>query len=99
MAEIAGAAVGFMTIDARGYIDLAFVISKVAGTGVGWRLYQAVERRARDLGTTRLTTEASKTAKPFFERQGWTTDSEQVVLKRNVPLINFKMSKSLASST
>lgn len=99
VAKIAGALVGFMTIDAKGYIDLAFVRPEVAGSGVGWRLYEAVEARAQELGALRLTTEASKTAKPFFERQGWRVDQEQVVMKRDVPLTNFKMSKALAPAS
>jgi len=96
MAEHDGMPLGFMTIDREGYIDLAFVRSDVAGSGVGWRLYDAIEERARLYGVTRLTTEASEKARRFFERQGWTIDEEQVVLKRNVPLINFRMSKILA---
>jgi putative acetyltransferase len=95
IAERNGNAIGFMTIDAAGYIDLAFVSADAAGKGVGWRLYQAIEERAKQLGMVRLTTAASKKAKPFFERQGWIVDQEQIVVKRNVPLTNFKMSKRL----
>ncbi|KAA5604794.1 GNAT family N-acetyltransferase [Roseospira marina] len=96
MAERNGEPVGFMTLDANGYIDLAFVRSDVAGTGAGWRLYQAVEARAEDLGIARLTTDASLTARPFFERQGWTVEREQTVQKGAVALTNFKMAKRLA---
>lgn len=95
MAELNGIPVGFMTIDQSGYIDLAFVSSRALGMGVGWLLYRAVEKRAEQLGVVRLTTEASKKARPFFERQGWTAEREQVVLKRGVPLTNFKMAKWL----
>jgi putative acetyltransferase len=93
--ELDGTPAGFMTIDPEGYIDLAFVRSDAAGKGIGWRLYLAIEERAKQLGIVRLTTEASKKAKPFFERQGWTVEHEQVVRKHNVELTNFKMSKQL----
>jgi putative acetyltransferase len=99
MAERDGTPIGFMTIDRDGYIDLAFVRSRTAGQGIGWRLYEAIEAWARQHGVTRLTTEASKKARPFFERQGWIVDEEQVVLKRNVTLTNFKMSKQLNAQT
>src|ERR1700761_2467321 len=56
VAEIAGVPAGFMTIDAAGYVDLAYVRPEMAGKGVGWRLYEAVENRARQLGAVRLTT-------------------------------------------
>jgi putative acetyltransferase len=95
IAELDGTPAGFMTIDPEGYIDLAFVRSDAAGKGIGWRLYLAIEERAKQLGIVRLTTEASKKAKPFFERQGWTVEHEQVVRKHNVELTNFKMSKQL----
>lgn len=84
-----------MTIDAMGFIDLAFVAPAALGQGVGWRLYAAVEARARDLGGAVLTTEASRMARPFFERQGWAVVAEQVVLKRGVGLTNCWMRKAL----
>ncbi|HWW65163.1 MAG TPA: GNAT family N-acetyltransferase [Sphingomonadaceae bacterium] len=96
VAEMGGCAVGFMTLDDAGYIDLAFVRPEVAGKGVGWRLYRTIERLAEERGATRLTAHASKTARPFFERQGWIVDRQQSVVRRNVELINFKMSKELA---
>ncbi len=95
VAERKGEPVGFMTIDATGYIDLAFVLPSAAGTGVGWQLYRAVERKARDLGASVLTTEASKVARPFFERQGWSVVAEQTVHKQGVGLTNCRMEKVL----
>jgi putative acetyltransferase len=90
-----GQLVGFMTIDATGHIDLAFVAPQVHGQGVGWRLYAAIEARARKLGATALTTEASRMARPFFERQGWSVLAEQSVIKRDVALTNYRMRKAL----
>ncbi len=95
VAELAGEPVGFMTIDASGYIDLAFVLPSMAGTGVGYRLYGSVEAKARELGARVLTTNASKTAKPFFERQGWEVVTEQTVERQGIELNNFKMQKAL----
>lgn len=95
MADLNGTPAGFMTIDASGYIDLAFVRPGALGMGVGWLLYRAIEARAEQLGVVRLTTEASKKARPFFERQGWTVEREQLVVKRGVSLANFKMAKRL----
>ena len=42
--------IGFMTIDNVGLIDLAFVAPSLAGTGVGKKLYDAIENEARKLG-------------------------------------------------
>lgn len=96
-AEVDGVMAGFMTLDAGGYIDLAFVRSGLSGRGVGRALYDRIEARARAEGVDRLTAEASKTARPFFERMGWRVDAEQVVVKDGIGLTNFKMSKRLVS--
>ena len=95
VAEAEGQAVGFMTIDANGYIDLAFVRPGHAGLGVGRLLYGAVEERARSLGATHLTVAASKAAKPFFERQGWSLVEEQSVTRHGIALTNYRMEKFL----
>ncbi len=95
-ADIDGAMVGFMTLDAYGYIDLAFVRADVSGHGIGQSLYTLIEAQAVSTGIKRLTTAASKKAKPFFMRVGWEVDHEQVVIISGVSLTNFKMSKSLA---
>jgi putative acetyltransferase len=96
VAEADSRLVGFMTIDADGYIDLAFVLPIAAGTGIGWQLYKTVEEKARALGVEVLTTEASMRARPFFERQGWSVVAEQTVVKRGVGLTNFRMKKVLS---
>jgi len=93
--EAGGGVVGFMTLDAAGHIDLAFVSPDQAGRGVGAALYAAVEARARTLGVDRLTTHASLVARPFFERFGWRVDQEQAVDLRGQTLTNFRMSKRL----
>ena len=94
-ADINGSMVGFMTLDADGYIDLAFVRSDMSGRGIGQSLYKLIEGQAVEDGIKRLTTEASKKAKPFFLRLGWQVDQEQVVIKKGTSLTNFKMSKTL----
>ncbi len=95
VAEMAGAVVGFMTIDRDGLIDLAFVAPTAVGRGIGWRLYQTVEDEARRLGVTRLHSEASLKARPFFERQGFRVVQQQSVKREGIALTNFKMEKLL----
>jgi putative acetyltransferase len=96
-AEVDGVMAGFMTLDAEGYIDLAFVRSGLSGRGVGRALYDRIEARARAEGMDRLTVEASITARPFFERMGWRVDAAQVVVKQDIGLTNYRMSKLLVS--
>jgi putative acetyltransferase len=95
VAEAGGEAVGFMTLDADGHVDLAYVRPERARQGVGGRLYAALEALAREAGLARLSTHASLVARPFFEKQGWRTEQEQQVSLRGETLTNFAMSKRL----
>ncbi len=95
VAESNGTLVGFMTVAADGYIDLAFVTPDMIGKGVAHLLYETVEREAHRLGVARLYAEASIPARMFFERQGWSIVREQTVTRNGVSLTNFVMEKHL----
>lgn len=95
VAESEGRVVGFMTIDADGLIDFAFVAPSVRGNGIAWQLYRTVEAEARTLGASRLHAAASHLARPFFERQGWRVVKRQDVCRQGVTLTNFLMESDL----
>lgn len=95
VAEVDGKAAGFMTIDNTGLIDFAFVAPFAARKGVGRALYEAVEDKARSLDATILTTHASKAAKPFFMRHGWSVEDEQTVVRNGIAVTGFHMRKPL----
>ncbi len=65
------------------------------GRGVATALLAALEARAREAGLTRLTTNASRIAKPFFLRRGFTLLASQRVERRGVEIENFRMEKAL----
>jgi putative acetyltransferase len=67
------------------------------GRGVGRRLYEAVEGEARGSGVGRIFTEASITARQFFERNGFLVVREQRISCRGVEMTNFAMEKQLVS--
>ncbi|WP_281858092.1 GNAT family N-acetyltransferase [Litoreibacter halocynthiae] len=89
---------GFMTLTAEGVIDMAFVRPSAMGTGITAQLYEKTEEAAHASGLTRLTTEASHLARPFFLRRGWNLLGAQTVQKRGQTLENFRMEKHLSSS-
>lgn len=66
-----GAAVGFMSVRADGYLDLAFVDPNHAGRGVGRAVLAALESRMCDDGIAVLITQAGLAARGFFLHQGW----------------------------
>lgn len=95
VAEIDGRPVGFMTIDSGGYIDLAFVAPDAARQGVGGLLYQRILDMAVQAGTPKLSVDASKIARGFFEQRGWSVIREQTVVRRGVALTNYRMELEL----
>lgn len=95
VAEQEGEVVGFAELEEDGHLDMLYVRSDLVGRGVGQSLYQAVEDWARTLESGFIFTEASITARTFFERQGFRIVREQTVRRRGVRLTNFVMEKSI----
>ena len=89
-------ALGFMSADPGGYLDLAFVDPDHAGRGVGRSVLASLESKMRETGVTLLTTEASLAARNFFLRQGWSGIARQTVVKNGVNLLNWRMKKTTA---
>ncbi|EJB02469.1 putative acetyltransferase [Rhizobium leguminosarum bv. trifolii WSM597] len=96
IAEIDGEPVGFSDLTAEGCLDMMFVHPEFQGLGVASRLLKRVEEEARVLGFRRIYTEASRTARPFFERKGFRVITGQTVEKRGQSLENFLMEKLYA---
>jgi putative acetyltransferase len=63
---------GFFMVEASGYLNMAFVTPDRMGTGLADRLLAGVMDHARDRGMAELTTLASRHARSFFARHGWT---------------------------
>ena len=98
IAELEGRAVGFSDLEPDGHIDMMFVHADFQRRGVARALLTEVERQAHAAGLRRLYTEASITARPFFERHGFRVVAEQQVAPDGVPMINYRMEKTLAPS-
>lgn len=86
---------GFAELDPNGHIDCFYCHKNYQGRGAGKALYETLEKESLAKGFDRLFTEASITARPFFERCGFTVVKRQEVVCRGVAMINFAMEKSL----
>lgn len=95
IAEIDGAIVGYADLQPDGYIDLFYVSPKVGRRGVGSALLSHIQTLAVAKRVPRLYTQASLTARPFFEKFNFVVDAAQVVVVSGIPLRNFRMSKYL----
>ena len=96
VAVVAGNVSGFSDVNADGYIDMMFVSPAHGRRGVASALLCAVERRAKSLNTTTLSTNASITARPFFERHGFVVEAKQHPVIRGVRMTNYRMLKRLS---
>jgi putative acetyltransferase len=99
VAEEAGRPVGFAELEPDGHIDRVYVSADHQRRGIGQQLLAAVVAEARRLGLGRLFTEASITARPFFEAQGFVVLAPQVVTCRGVEFVNYRMERVLEEPT
>lgn len=98
VAESTTGIVGFAELRPRAsHLDCLYTRHDAQGRGVASTLLRAIESQAVDLGLVRLQTEASITARPFFERRGFRLLARQAAERNGVQLTNFKMEKILQS--
>lgn len=90
IAVAGGTIAGFGDLTAAGYLDHLFVHKDFQSQGVATILCDRLESH---FPLPRLTTQASVTAKPFFEKRGWRVVREQRVERRGILLPNFVMEK------
>lgn len=90
-----GEIAGFSDVSAEGYIHMMFVSPRYGRRGVASALLAEVDRRGRATNATALSTDASITARPFFERHGFSVLREQHPHTRGVRMTNYRMVKPL----
>ncbi len=90
-----GTPAGFTNLAEDGYVDSMYVHADHQARGVATALLAALEAEARALGLTRLHSEVSLTARPFFERRGFVVVTPQRVTVNGETYDNFKMEKML----
>lgn len=95
VAEVGRRVVGFTDLDGTGHIDMLYVDPSVARTGVASALLEHVLEAARRRGLGQLSTCASRTARPFFERHGFVVVEERHPVRRGVALTNYGMRRAL----
>ena len=81
--------VGFGDIDSTGYLDRLYVHANYQGRGIATAICDQLEQAVPGS----ITTHASITAKPFFEKRGNKVIKEQKVERQGIFLTNFVMEK------
>src|SRR6266850_2210318 len=95
VADLDGATVGFVEVARDGQIDMLYVHADHQGRGIASRLLRTVEASAHTSGLLRLFTEASITARPFFEHRGFRVIAPQRAIRWAQEFLNYRMDKQL----
>ena len=95
VADLDGVPVGFIDVARDGLIDMLYVHADHQGTCIASRLLRVAETGARTGGLLRLFTEASITARPFFEHRGFRVIAPQRVMRWAQEFLNYRMDKQL----
>jgi putative acetyltransferase len=92
VAEMDGDVVGFVDMDmGRGYLDRLYVSSAHQRMGIATMLMRRLLESCRTRGVVDLTVDASITARPFFERFGFSVERAQSIERNGVELTNYRM--------
>lgn len=86
---------GFATLKAWSYIDFFYIHKDFQRMGIAKKLLYQLEEEAMKHGTNVLSSDISKTARPFFEKHGFILLKEQHHPRQGVVLVNYKMEKLL----
>ena len=97
IAECERRVAGFSDIEPDGHIDMLYVHPDFHRRGIARALLGHLEKIAQNAGLERLYTEASTTARPVFERQGFHVLASQTVTVRGESMTNYRMEKRLGS--
>mgnify|MGYP000689170577 CR=1 FL=1 len=95
VAQEADKLLGFCELESNGYIDRFYVAADSVGKGVGRNLFEALEISAKSREIEMLFSNASITAKPFFEKLGFSVVAEQKVFIKDIEYTNYRVEKIL----
>jgi len=95
IAKIGQKIVGFSDLEANGHIDRMYVHSAYQNIGVASALLCIIEKTAYEQRLSRIFTESSITARPFFEHRGFQAINSQIAVFNKQEFINIQMEKSL----
>lgn len=97
IAVIDGEAAGFASLKGADVIEMLFVAPDLARSGAATALVDALTKLAAARGAKRLTVEASETAKPLFDKLGFTSEKRNIVNVAGEWLANTTMTKTLGA--
>lgn len=83
--------VGFGSLENENYIDLIYVHKDHLRKGIANRILDSLKNKAQENGNKNLTSDVSKTARPFFEKNGFRVIKENEFDLNGVLISNYQM--------
>jgi putative acetyltransferase len=96
IANLDGASVGFASLKGLAVLDMLYVDPAFARRGVGTALIDALVRIAQARGAEKLSADASDSARPLFERNGFVAQRRNLVAVGDQWLGNTTMTRTFA---
>ena len=90
-----GGIIGFSAVSREGYLHSLFVHKDWQSKGIGTLLLSEIEKAAIAYGARQITSDVSITARPFFEKHGYTMTKEQKAKANRLHLTNYRMEKTI----
>lgn len=90
-----GELLGFISLTPEGYLDHVFVHDKHQHEGIATAMLEVLEAKARELGLSKIDSDVSITAKPFFDQQGYVVEKENRKEWKGLVFVNYRMGKEL----
>ena len=96
VAEMDGVIVGFTSLHAdSGYLDFMYTHHLYQGQGIATTLLATLEAEARKLNITKLTTDSSLTARPFFLSHGFQLVTQNIKTVDGIEFLNSRLEKNI----
>ena len=89
--------VGFGSLKNSDYIDFMYVHGQHQKQGIAQSILDALLQKAKDQGTRIITSDVSHTARPFFEKNGFSVVHQNENKRGTEVLVNFKMQLHLST--
>ena len=87
--------VGFSSLTDNGYLDFMYVHKDFQRQGIAKRLLVEIEMQAEKLLLKKIFSHVSKTARPFFEKNGYIKTGDQINKVQNIEFVNSVMIKTI----
>lgn len=93
IAEIDKKMVGYGSLKNGDYLDFMYVHKEFLRKGIANMIFENLKAKSIALGFDKLTSDVSKTARPFFETKGFKVIRENKIMMKDVEIINYHMSQ------